>query len=211
MQVTVDPAVGVAKLYIGNTLALNGTGLNTRNTSNSFFQKLNIHGLNGIGSFDSFHFWDLSAGDVTAFPYGEHIIDSQLPNGVGSNTTWTRGGNNTGNNYSQVNEANADDDTTYVITNTPNNIDSYGFAPLVETTGNIGTIAVNTIDRYDDAGPHVFDHFVKSGVSTALSAGVSGTASYNNHQSFFGTDPATGIAWTVAGRNSMEGGFKFIS
>src|SRR5437660_6972496 len=51
-QVTIDPAVGVAKLYVGNLQILNGTGLNTRATSNSFFQKLVLSGVNRQFNFD---------------------------------------------------------------------------------------------------------------------------------------------------------------
>lgn len=212
MQVTIDPSAGVANLYINATSVLAQTGLNTRNTANSFFNqiKVGVAGIAGV-AVDSYHFWDGSAGDVTAFPYGEHEIDTKLANAVGSNTAWTRGGTNTGNNYSQVNEANEDGDTTYVLSATANQIDSYGFANIGPGSGTIGTIAVNTIDRVDDATPRTFDHFVKSSAATALSSTITPSASYVNHQRFFGTDPNTSAAWTVGGRNGAEFGYKEIT
>jgi hypothetical protein len=212
-QVTIDPSAGVANLYINATSILAQSGLNTRNTANSYFNQLSptVSGSPEGQVVDSYHFWDGTAGDVSGFPYGEHEIDTELADAVGSNTTWTRGGTNTGNNYSQVNEANEDGDTTYVLSATPGQIDSYGFTNLRPTSGAVGTIAVNTIDRIDDATPRTFDHFVKSASATALSSAITPSGSYVNHQRFFGTDPNTSAAWTVAGRNAAEFGYKEIS
>lgn len=212
-QVTIDPSAGVANLYVNATSVLAGSSLNTKSSANSFFNQLGVLGNNNGDNavIDSFHFWDSTAGDVTAFPYGEHEIDTQLANAVGSNAAWTKGGTINAQNYLQVNEANEDGDTTYVSSATPGQIDSYGFANLRPTSGSIGTIAVNTIDRDDDATPRTFDHFVKSSAATALSSPITPSATYQNHQRFFGTDPNTSAAWTVAGRNAAEFGMKEIS
>jgi hypothetical protein len=212
LNVTIDPTVGAAALSINGNSVLTGTGLNTRNSANSFYNQLAIVGNSnsGFSQVDSFHSFDSSGG---GFPYGEHIIDTQLANAVGSNTTWTKGGStiNT-NNYQQVNEANEDGDVTYVTSNTAGQIDSYGFASLLESAGSIGVIAVDTIDRIDDAPMvHTFDHFVKSSASSALSSAFTPTSTYLNHQSFFTQDPNTSAAWSVSGRNAAEFGYKDIS
>ncbi len=56
---------------------------------------------------------------------GDGKIVHIVANAAGDNTTWTRGGTDTGANYSQTNEIPPDDDTTYVATQTNNNIDDY--------------------------------------------------------------------------------------
>lgn len=211
LQVTISTTVGVANLYINNVSVLAGSSLNTQNTGNAFFNQMALVAVSPNFLADSFHFWDSTAGDFTGFPYGEHIIDTRLPNAAGSNAAWTRGGTITGANFSQVNEANEDADTTYVVSSTANQIDSYAFPAMAETAGIIGTVAINTVDRIDDVGPHTMDHFTKSGASTALSAAISPSASYLNHQTFRGTDPNTSAAWTLTNLNAAEFGYKELT
>lgn len=212
MQVTISSTVGVANLYINGTSALAGSSLNTQATANAFFNQVGFSPATQQ-TVDSFHCWDSTAGDVTAFPYGEHIIDTRLANAVGTNTTWTKHGTVLTNNFQYVNEALEDGDTTYV-TDTPGAlplIDSYGFPALAETTGTIGTVAINTVDRIDDVGPHTMDHYTLSSGVVGLSAAVSPSATYNNHQTFRGTDPNTSAAWTVTNLNAAEFGYKALT
>ncbi len=216
VKVTISTTVGEASVQINGSAYLTQTNLNTQATGNASFNKVGFAG-NFTGDqtqyFDSYHFFNNTAGsgnDPSNF-FGEHLIDTELANVVGSNTTWSRGGTNTGNNFSQVNEANEDADITYVFSSTVNQIDSYGFVNLSETTGTIAIVAVNTIDRVDDGMIHVMDHFVLHSGSSVLSPGINPAAGYSNHQSLFALDPNTSAAFTVAGRNATEFGYKFIS
>jgi hypothetical protein len=52
--------------------------------------------------------------------------------------------------------------------------------------------------------------FTQSSAATALSSNVSPGAAYSNSQRFFGTDPNTSTAWTIAGRNAAKFGEKLI-
>lgn len=215
-EVIIHSTLGVANLYINSDLVLSQSGLNTQATANQYFNQVGLGGGNGVGgtTYDDFHYWDFTAGDVNVFPYTEHIIDTQLANVVGTNTTWNKGGTViNANNYQQVNEANEDGDTTYVFMSASGagDIDSYGFGNLTEISGTIGTIAINTIARIDDAGPHVYKNYSLSGGSNAVSANITPGASYVNAQTFQGTDPNTGVAWTISGRNAAQFGYKFIS
>lgn len=213
VEVVIDPSIGVANLWINGTAALTQSSLNTRTTANSFFNQIKLAGqVNGTQIIDSFHFWDTSAGDIIGH-MAESIIDTKLANAVGSNASWTKGGTINANNYLQVNEANSDGDTTYVLSSTPGQIDSYGFATLTASVGTVNTIGINTIDRIDDATPRTIKHFTKSSASTVLtpSAAMSPGPAYSNHQSFVIVDPATGVAWTISGRNTAEFGFQEIS
>src|ERR1700734_3440969 len=208
-QVAISSTVGQANLYVGPTQVLAQTGLNTQTTANSYFNQVVIFGNNlgttGVTNIDNYHFWDATAGDVTSYPYGEHIIDTELADAVGTNSQWNKGGTTiNANNYQQVNEANEDGDTTYVwmAASGAGDIDSYQFTDLQESTmpvGGIGTVAVNTIDRIDDAGPHSFQNYILSSGNSAVSSSISPNSSYINHQRFFGTDPNTSPGWTIAG------------
>ena len=207
-KVTIDASAGVAEVKVNGSSVLAGSSLNSKNTSNAYFNQIRVNTVTSAGAIDSFHFWDTTAGDVTTY-MGETVIDTKLPNAVGSNSAWTANGGT--HNYDRVDEANQDGDTTYVSSATASQIDSYGFANLTATAGTIRTVAVNTIDRDDDATPRVIEHFVKSSSATALGASISPSSGYKNHQSIFPTDPNTSSAWTVAGRNAAEFGVELIS
>jgi hypothetical protein len=215
VQITISTTVGIANLYVNAVSVLAQSGLDTQTSGNAYFNQIEIaSSANQTQLFDSFHYWNSTAGDVTTYPYGEHIIDTQLANAVGSNTTWNKGGSTiNAQNYEQVNEANEDGDTTYVWMSASGagDIDTYGWAPLVELSGNIGTIAINTISRIDDPGPHIYDHYTLSSGVPALSSGISPGSSYINHQTFQGTDPDTSNPWTVTSRNNAQFGYEFIS
>lgn len=210
-KVKIDNTTGEASLQVNGVQILTQTGLDTQNTANAFFTTFNIKASNNNHAIDSWHGWDDSAGDNFNTYITETIIDTQLATAVGSNTNWTRGGTNTGNNFSQVNENPEDGDTTYNLSNTINLIDSFGFHNLDEISGAILDVAVNTVDRNDDGLAHILNHYVKSSSAVALSGSISPTASYLNHQSFNTHDPNTSANWLIAGRNAAEFGYKYIS
>jgi hypothetical protein len=206
-KVTISDASGIANVKVNGIAVLTQSSLDTKNTANAYFNQVKVNG-SGTLQIDNYHVWDTTAGDVADY-MGESVIETQLPSAAGSNADWTKNGGST--NFSRVNEANEDGDTTYVSSSTANQIDSYAFTNLTATSGTIRTIAVNTIDRNDDATPRTFDHYVKSSSATALSSNISPSAGYKNHQRFFAQDPNTTAAWTVAGRNAAEFGYKLIS
>src|SRR3984957_2887765 len=211
VYVVIDGSAGIVIVQCSGmglspgTVLLNLTSQNTAATANLYFNVTNLRPAGNSSWHDNFHFWTGTSSDFI----GEHIIDTKLPNGAGSNAAWTPSGG--GSNFAKVNEANNDGDTTYVSSATPNQIDSYAFANLSESAGSILAVAVNTIDRIDDATPRTMEHFVKSSSATALGASISPGASFKNHQSIFQTDPNTSAAWTVSGRNAAEFGMKEIS
>jgi len=214
VKATINATTGEASCKVNGTAYLTQTGLNTQASANAFFNKLGVTANfsgNQTQAIDSYHFFDTTAGsgnDPSTF-FGEHIIDMQLATSDGSNLQWTPNSGTA--HFSRVNEANEDGDTSFVSASGANFIDSYNFASLAETTGTIAMVAVNTIDRIDDVGPHTMDHYVLSSGSVSLSAGISPSASYTNHQSFFPLNPNTSAAWTVVNRNTAEFGYKFIS
>ncbi len=208
-RVKISDTVGIAELSVNGTIVVNSgvTNLDTKNTANAFFNQVGI-GTAVTGSwFDSFHAWDTAGGDSFSGYIAETLIDTSLMTAAGSNTTWTP---NASTNVSRINEANFDT-TTYNSSSTANQIDSFVPATLLEASGVILDRAINTIDEIDDATPRVINHYMKSGGSSALSGAISPSGGYMNHQSFFPVDPATGVAWTIAGANSSEPGYKLIS
>ena len=217
-SVVIHPTLGKFNLYVNGVQVLNLSHISTQITANQYFNQFQLLSSGNFAdngtAFDNFHFWDFTAGDVNYFPYGEHVIDTRLANGVGTNTTWNIGGTTIhANNYQQVNEANEDGDTTYVYMNSAGagDIDSYSVANVTETSGGIGTVAINTISRKDDAGSHTYEHYTLSSGTPAVSSSLVPTPSYTNYQTFQATDPSTSNPWTISGRDAAEFGYKITA
>jgi len=211
IQVTISSSSGVANLYVNGVSYLSGSSLNTQTSANAYFGQINVRAqINGTQNIDNFHFWDTVTGiDVSSFPYGEHLIDSKLATGAGDQTQWSNVGASA--NYLCINNvSNQALDNQYVYTNTSGSIDSYAFANLAETSGTIGTVAVNALARVDDGMTHVLQLFTQSSAAQAFSANLSPGATYFNYQEFFGVDPHTNASWSITGRNNAVFGQKLV-
>jgi hypothetical protein len=217
VKLTVDASAGVAEVKINGTLYLTLSSQNTKATSNTFFNQLRIDtAASRTQRHDNFVFWDTSAtsgNDLTGYPSADLIVDSAWVTGAGADAQWTP---LSGTNASNVDDnagtsTGADDDTTYNSSLTPGQIDDFAVGALHAGSGTIITIAVNTVDRIDDATPHTASHHIKSSSATADSAVFSPSAGYMNHQSFFPLDPNTSAAPTVAARNAMNVGYNLVS
>ena len=208
VKVTINSSTGAAEVRVNGTSWLALSAQNTQTSASAFFNQIGNAVGTGAWFWDSFHFWD-TTGSLNNTWIGEHAISTLFPNGAGSHTDWTKSGGAA--NFSQVNENPADDDTSYNFSNTAGQIDSYAMADLVQTAGTIAAVAINTVDRVDDASPHVIHHYYLSSGVAAESPDISPSSGYANHQSIRETDPNTSAAWTIAGVNAMEAGVKLIS
>lgn len=84
---------------------------------------------------------------------GEGEVICLRPNGAGDNTAWTRGGTDTGANWSQVNEA-PPDSAQYVESNTSGQIDDYEMEATpaaLESTDTINVVHVGVFAAVSDA------------------------------------------------------------
>lgn len=84
---------------------------------------------------------------------GEGEVIALRPNGAGDNTAWTRGGTDTGANWSQVNEA-PPDSAQYVESNTSGQIDDYEMEDTpaaLESTDTINVVHVGVYAAVSDA------------------------------------------------------------
>lgn len=127
-----DFSAGVLSFNVGGNL------LSEANTSGDWiFDDLAIN--DGTGSFQN------------SYPGDGRIIHLH-PDGAGDNTTWSRGGTDTGANWSQVSEVTPDDISTYLISNTLNQIDDFtlGTEEQIGSSDTINVVQVNVRGRVDD-------------------------------------------------------------
>jgi len=140
----------------------------------------------------------------------ETRIFTELPTGAGAATAWTP---SAGANYQNVDEQPNDGDTTYNSAATFPLDDLYAFpAGTVPAASIVYFVAAEYDCRKDDAGTNDVDALIRSGGTTYPAGDVKTlTATWQRFRSIWSVDPATGIAWTVAGANATEIGVRRVA
>lgn len=205
---------GAAEVWLDGTRVVNFSG-DTSQTTNLNMQSVNVGnaaqtsatGLTVNGTYVAFD--DLAindtAGSVNNGRPGDGRVLLLLPTGAGSSTALTRGGTDTGANYSQVNEL-PPSMTQYVLSATTTTRDLYALSDLPSGVASISVAEVLTLAQNSDAGAGSLGLTVKSGATTNEGTAQSlGTAAAYMRQQYE-TDPATTAAWTVSAINALEAG-----
>lgn len=166
-----------------------------------------VYLANNQGRYDDFAMND-TAGSLNNSWIGEGRSGVMVPSGAGTTTQLTRGGTDSGANWSQAEEIPTDDVTTY-------NYDSAGTNQKdTYAMGNLSNVAsVNAVMQYaraqkNDAGTGNFRHVIRSG-GTDYDNGsdIALTESWAWYKRMLETDPATSAAWTAANLDAVEAGF----
>jgi len=96
--------------------------------------------------------------------------------------------------------------TIYNTANTVGSTDLYTAAPLPATMTTILGVQVEAQIIKTDAGPRTATLEIKSGAAVATGVSHPLSVSVVNYTDLFAIDPATGVAWTVAGVNALQFG-----
>ena len=201
--------VGVTEVWLDGTRVINFSGDNTAgsqvNVVSLSIGQMNVVGLTNIYSaFDDLVINDTNGTVNNARP-GDGRIVLLTPSGAGSNTNQTRGGTDTGANYSQCNEL-PPSLTQYVYSATAATRDTYAMSDLPSGVGSINAAEVLVLAQNSDTGAGSLGLTVVSGGTTneGTAQSLGSTAGYIRQ--LYETDPNTSAAWTVSGVNAMEAG-----
>jgi hypothetical protein len=152
--------------------------------------------------------YDDSTGVPTSanFPIGPRQISTLRPtsDGVCTFSTLSAGTSH----YALVNETSPDGDASYVQDGTSGDQDLLNFTSLGYTPASI-TAVMGNIYVDNPSGGLINNQLVcKSGATTAISAGANTPTIYVTRQAAFNVDPNTSAAWTAAGVNAAQFGYK---
>lgn len=208
--VTVDPAAGVVQLYINGSAvaAINSTALNTRNTSNTWTNAVQLVGGVSSGSspikYDDFYCLDSTGGFLNGLLGGDARILTKMPSGAGNYTNWTINGGDTFNYQAAAHQP--PNTTNYNANNVATTKDSYATQSASLGVAPYFVMARASLER-DDAGPHTPSLFVRSGASDSTGVVTPAlTSSYLFYDAVFQNDPATSAAWTATGADNAQVG-----
>jgi hypothetical protein len=155
---------------------------------------------------DDFYSADGSGAQNNDF-LGPIRVKCSLPDGAG---TYSQFAPSAGANYTNVDDAAPDGDTTYNSEITPGEKDSYNFAAL-GIGGVVKGVQTNLVVRSNGSGSEVVQPmFCIGGVDYFGTSFGIGT-SYLDKMQVFELSPATGLAWTVAEIDAAESGIKLVS
>jgi hypothetical protein len=162
--------------------------------------------------YDDVYVLDPSTGSYSSY-LGDCRVETLMPAAAGSTTQWSRTGAGKTDNYQCVNEAIADNDSTYVSTSGVGNRDTYLVPDLSSDPTTIFCVEHFGIARVDagettrkicfslNVGGTYYDHTDQFTL----------TSSYLYWPSIWMSNPATSAAWSYADIGSLEAGVKLVS
>ncbi len=203
--------VGITEVWLDGTRVINFSGDNT-NTANVNVASLAL----GMGTAYSVTvaayyqaFDDIAVNDTAGTINNGQIYDGRVvllkPNGAGSNTNQTRGGTDSGANWSQVDEL-PPSLTDYVYSATVGTRDTYALEDLPSGTWAVNCCEVLAYAQNSDTNPGSLGLTVKSGATTNEGSAQALAASAQYFRQLYETDPATSAAWATSAVNVLEAG-----
>ena len=107
-------------------------------------------------------------------------------------------------NFSRVNEAHMDSDTSYVSGSTAGNTDIYALADLASAPASITAVIIKHAMRKSDTGLRTATTRVVSGGVNYDQPTVTLATTYQWQNTIYVSDPNTAVAWTFAGVNALQ-------
>lgn len=208
-KVTIHNTTGAVEIRVNGVTDLILTNVNTRpsgtnNYCNAIRLWAYIHGTANVSVFwDDFYVANVDGNGVQDF-LGPALVSYHIPESD-STVAWTPNSGST--NYSRVNEAPPDGDTSYVETSTSNAEDLYGISDLDD---NYEVYAVQA--NYHAVGSSSsFDPIVRHGSTTDAGSTVETGSDYSCGIQVWEKNPVTNNPWTANQFNSATFGVRQVS
>jgi hypothetical protein len=188
------------------------TGQDLKNTANSSANQLYLGHYTVTSAGNIWYYDDLyvcnTSGSVNNDFLGDVRVETLYPSGAGNTTQFTP---SAGSNYQCVDDADPDDDTTYVESGTVGHVDTYAFDDLSASPTSVFGIQTVIMARKTDGGSRTATPVVRSG-GTDYDGTTFGLAdTYTCDHQVWENDPDTAAAWTESGINAAEFGFEVVS
>lgn len=199
---TVNTTNGRVKVNIDGVTVIDFTG-NTQNTANTRIDRVRFPVTTSNGyNYDN---WIIASGLPTDPMLPEIRVYTQFPTGNDAAQFTVSGA---AANWSAVNEAPPNGDTSYNYSSTVGHQDTFTFsAPSIGAT--VHALQVCYDARRDDAGPRAMRAVVKP-TTTAYDSGADDTlaSTYFIYKKIWMTNPETSAAWTPGQATAAKFGYK---
>jgi hypothetical protein len=210
LKFTINGSTGVVELHLNGATEIASTGsLNTKATANVQWNGFGIAGSNNSAKYDDIYALDTSTGTNTTF-LGDVRVIPVYPAAAGFYGDWTPNG---GTNVGCVDGMFEDGDSTFNMSATANNIDSYEMQDLPVASGStVYAVQPIIVGRKDAGAARTIAPLLRIGGADYVGTTQSLGTSYAFLTQIYDTEPVGGTpAWSVTDVNAMEGGYKLIS
>lgn len=206
-KVFINNTTGTAEVKVDGSSKLALTSQDTQNTANATANQVRLRVPDSNSNFDDLYICD-GAGSTNNNFLGDCRVDYYAPNGAGNTTQLTRGGTDSGANWSQTDEAAPNDDTDYNEHATVGNKDTYAFGNMSHTPSSIFGVQILASAKKDDAGAKSIATVTRSGTTDFDGATQALSTSYLYYSDIREVDPNTSAAWTKTNFDASEHGVK---
>jgi hypothetical protein len=212
-KVLFSTTVGTVVVKLDGTTIFNLSGVNTGGANSDNVQIGPVSGGASGWNQDYDDFWVCdTSGSVNNDFLGDRRIYTLYPSGNGNYSQLARTGGTASGNYTAVQEAQQDSDTSYVSSATAGQIDSYAFDDLPATAATVNAVQFNQVARKDDAGTRQIAPFQRNVTTDSVGATSANlSSSYDDIRTISEVSLQTASAWTVSEINASEFGTKIIS
>jgi hypothetical protein len=209
LSVLINASTGTVDLKVDESTSgwISLTGQNTRATANTQVNGIKITAPVANTVIDDIYLND-SAGSVNNGFIGDKRIAALTVTGIGTTNSWLPVGQATADLC--VDDPVPNDDTDYISSNVVNDVSTFPVTDI-PAASSPSFVQVLVLARKDDAGTRTVATAIRSGGTNYFGSNFNLSASYQYAQTNYDTDPATGVAWTVAGVNALEAGAKMIA
>jgi hypothetical protein len=200
IKLVIDASAGSIEIRVDGVVAINATGVNTGSVSSTQIVHVQPR-TNGNWYMKDYFIWDTSGSLNNSF-FGNCFVHSLVPDGDVSGTWTALGG---GMSYTEIDEADPDDDTSYISSAWP-----AATAEVVtlsdlppEATRVLGMMTLIRAKKTDGGDATLVSSLVST-TNTVDGAATPITTAYSYWTDIFETDPDTSAAWTVAAANAVK-------
>lgn len=209
-KATIDNTSGSYTVRVDGTVVLSGTGADTQYSSSSSVANSIAIGQSYAG-FVEFYIDDVYILNTDGSPndfLGDCRVDYLLPGANGATNDFTA---SAGSNYQCVDDADPDDDSTYVSSSTVGHVDLYAFGDISHTPDTIHGVQVLMSAKADDAGDRSIAEVCRSGGTNYSGTSQTLGTDYRYFRQILTTDPDTGSAWGKTGLNAAQFGVEIAA
>ena len=136
-------------------------------------------------------------------------MQALYPSSDGTHSDFTPNSGST--HYNRVNQAQADDDTTYNSDTTAGDMDTYHCGSLTGTISQVHSVLVSAVMRKDDIPSKTAHLLALSGSTLTESADIAVPLTYKSSTMLLNDDPNTTAQWTTTAVNALEIGVKVVA
>lgn len=157
--------------------------------------------LNNTGSSGA----TFSAAYASAFPASAPTVTTGVACMIMTNVAYIP------TNFSAVNQAAFDGDTSFNYSHVVGATDYYQYDPLPYTPAYVLMVNVKSIARKSDTNPRSLRNQLKSGASVVSGVSTNLSTSYRTLESSFFVDPATSLPWTKSAIDALQVGPNVVA